>query len=90
MSETTHPFRPPETLADLDALDDDECVAGYMGYSADDPEPGPNRGRSYWWGWWCRRTDSVPDRDRTERDWEMYWAGINLARLLRERADGLR
>jgi hypothetical protein len=44
-------FEPVRTKADLDALEHDEIVAGYLEYRSDDPEPGPNRGRAYWHGW---------------------------------------
>lgn len=44
-------FEPVRTIADLETLDEDEIVAGYTEYHKGDPEPGPNRGRSYWHGW---------------------------------------
>ncbi len=44
-------FEPVRTLADLDTLDHTEIVEGYMSAARGDPEPGPNRGRSYWHGW---------------------------------------
>lgn len=44
-------FEPVRTKADLDVLDDDEILAGYIEYRPDDPEPGQNRGRAYWHGW---------------------------------------
>ena len=44
-------FEPVRALWDLDALDDDEIVAGYREFSKDDPWPGVNRGRAYWHGW---------------------------------------
>jgi hypothetical protein len=44
-------FEPIRTLADLDALDQDEIVAGYCEARRGDPEPGPNRNRAYWHGW---------------------------------------
>jgi hypothetical protein len=42
---------PVTTLADLDALDDREIVAGYWSGYAGDPEPGNNHSRAYWHGW---------------------------------------
>lgn len=39
------------TLQDLDSLDADELLEGYRDWRRGDPEPGPNRGRSYWHGW---------------------------------------
>ncbi len=46
-----YPFDPPRTAADLDSLDDAEIYAGSRDYQRGDPEPGPNRGRAYWYGW---------------------------------------
>ena len=50
-------FAPVRTKADLDKLEDDEIVAGYLETRRGDPEPGPNRGRSYWHGWRTRMMD---------------------------------
>ncbi len=47
----TYPFEPPRTAADLDSLDDAEIMEGSRDYQRGDPEPGLNRGRSYWYGW---------------------------------------
>lgn len=44
-------FEPVRTVADLETLDGDEIFAGYTEWKPGDPEPGPNRGRSYWHGW---------------------------------------
>ncbi len=44
-------FEPVRTKADLDALNHDEIIEGYMSAELGDPEPGPNRGRAYWHGW---------------------------------------
>ncbi len=44
-------FEPVRTKADLDTLDHDDIVQGYMSAARGDPEPGPNRGRAYWHGW---------------------------------------
>jgi hypothetical protein len=44
-------FEPVRTKADLDMLNHDEIVAGYMEAERGDPEPGVNRGRAYWHGW---------------------------------------
>lgn len=51
MPESEAIFQPVATLADLDALDDDDIVAGYRDFRSGDPEPGLNRGRAYWHGW---------------------------------------
>lgn len=51
------PFEPVRTLADLDSLDHDEIVAGYLSATRGDPEPGENRGRAFWHGWRNRMID---------------------------------
>lgn len=50
-------FAPVSTLADLASLDEDQIVEGYRSAERGDPEPGPNRGRSFWHGWRCRMMD---------------------------------
>lgn len=50
-------FAPVTTFDDLDGLDHDQVVEGYASAERGDPEPGPNRGRSYWHGWRCRMMD---------------------------------
>ncbi len=51
-------FNPVSTKADLDQLDDDEIVAGYMaGLGGADP-PGSDKSRSYWHGWRNGMVDS--------------------------------
>lgn len=42
---------PVTTRADLETLDRDEIVEGYLDGYAGEPEPGGNRSRSYWHGW---------------------------------------
>jgi hypothetical protein len=57
-------FDPVTTFDDLDGLDHDQMVEGYLSAEHGDPEPGENRGRSYWHGWRCRMMDYgyiVPD-----------------------------
>ncbi|UFX42015.1 hypothetical protein HAP47_0022245 [Bradyrhizobium sp. 41S5] len=44
-------FAPVSTVADLETLDQGQIREGYMSAERGDPEPGPNRGRSYWHGW---------------------------------------
>ncbi len=44
-------FLPVATKADLLSLDPFEIVQGYIETQRGDPEPGVNRGRSYWHGW---------------------------------------
>lgn len=62
-------FAPVSTLADLNTLDDDEIVAGYMETRRGDPEPGLNRGRAYWHGWRNRMIDlgEMPADDASRR-----------------------
>lgn len=50
-------FPPVTTFDDLDGLDHDTVVEGYRDAKRGDPEPGPNRGRSYWHGWRMRMID---------------------------------
>ena len=44
-------FKPVETLADLNKLDSDEIVAGYLAGSRMLDEPGSDKSRSFWHGW---------------------------------------
>jgi hypothetical protein len=50
-------FAPVTTFDDLDSLDHDQVVDGYTSAERGDPEPGLNRGRSFWHGWRCRQMD---------------------------------
>lgn len=50
-------FPPVTTLEDLDSLDEADMVEGYRTTQRGDPEPGPNRGRSFWHGWRTRMMD---------------------------------
>jgi hypothetical protein len=50
-------FEPPNTLAELDELDAADIVEGYTSAERGDPEPGPNRGRAFWFGWRNRMMD---------------------------------
>lgn len=50
-------FEPVATMADLDTLDEDDILEGYLSAEAGDPEPGPNRGRAFWHGWRNRMID---------------------------------
>ncbi|MCW2194979.1 hypothetical protein AB7M45_007752 [Bradyrhizobium elkanii] len=50
-------FAPVSTLADLETLDDEQISEGYRSAERGDPEPGPNRGRSFWHGWRNRMID---------------------------------
>jgi hypothetical protein len=44
-------FQPLSTMAELDALDSDECLAGYRSGWSGDPEPGSDKSKSHWHGW---------------------------------------
>ncbi len=48
---------PVTTLAELDALDDAEVFAGFVGADRDDPEPGGNHSRAFHHGWRTRMMD---------------------------------
>lgn len=50
-------FEPVRTKADFDTLNGAEVLEGYMAAELGDPEPGQNRGRSYWHGWRNRMID---------------------------------
>ena len=50
-------FMPVETLADLNKLDTDEIVAGYLAGSRMVDEPGSDKSRSFWHGWRNAQTD---------------------------------
>jgi hypothetical protein len=48
---------PVHTMTDLDSLDEALIVEGHLSAERGDPEPGPNRGRSFWHGWPNRMMD---------------------------------
>lgn len=50
-------FAPVSTLTDLDSLDDEQMLEGHLSAERGDPEPGQNRGRSFWHGWRTRMMD---------------------------------
>lgn len=50
-------FEPVRTPVDLETLDQEQIVEGYRSAERGDPEPGPNRGRSFWHGWRNRMMD---------------------------------
>ncbi len=50
-------FERVRTKADLDMLNQDDILEGYMSAERRDPEPGLNRGRAYWHGWRNRMVD---------------------------------
>lgn len=68
------------TLEEFDALDEDQVLAGYREARPGDPEPGENRGKSYWHGW-CNRM-----RDAGVLDWNPIHAHVVSLAVQRERA----
>lgn len=69
---------PVETLEDLDRLDADEIMQGFLNFRPDDPEPGNNHSRAYWHGWMNRKND---------HDNVSTTAGRKLARAVIDRGD---
>lgn len=67
-------FEPVATRDDFDTLDLEEIIQGYRDFRSGEPEPGENRGRSYWHGWMNAA------RDHCERP--ITQASMNLAREL--------
>lgn len=62
-------FAPVATLEDLDTLDEQQMVDGHLSAERGDPEPGPNRGRSFWHGWRTRMMDlGEIEIDETHRE----------------------
>jgi hypothetical protein len=76
-------FLPVRTIADLETLDSDEIVEGYMDAFHGEPEPGNNRSRSYWHGWRNGAADTrrIPHDDAMrELAHEIVSAGYDLTR----------
>lgn len=44
-------YEPLSSIKELDALDEEECVAGYLSGLKGSPEPGNDKSKSYWHGW---------------------------------------
>jgi hypothetical protein len=80
---------PITTLAEWDALDISEVLAGHVDAEKGDPEPGANHTRSYHHGWRTRMMDmgeipcppehhrlirGVMDRDRIARGQKPRWS----------------
>lgn len=76
-------FPPVTTLWDLDTLDHDQVVEGYASAERGDPEPGENRGRSFWHGWRMRMIDygEIPSDDGHRNLVKEY---VNQMRMARE------
>jgi hypothetical protein len=56
-SETTGYHMVVTTLEELDALDEDEMVAGHLSAQKGDSEPGGNHSRAFHHGWRTRMMD---------------------------------
>lgn len=54
---TTTNFKPVITLEELDTLIEADLIDGFMSAERGDPEPGENRGKSFWHGWRSRMMD---------------------------------
>jgi len=61
---------PPRSIEEIEAYDEAEVFDGYAYYSADDPEPGPNRSAAFRWGWDGARFDRMP-RPETDPHYSM-------------------
>jgi hypothetical protein len=71
-------FAPVSTLTDLESLDSDQVMEGYRSAERGDPEPGPNRGRSFWHGWRNRMMDmGAMDHDEAARDLAREYVAAN-------------
>lgn len=44
-------YFPVQTVCDVQSLDSQEMLAGYLSGLRGDPEPSSERSRSYWHGW---------------------------------------
>lgn len=65
-------YQPLSSIAELPALDSDDCLAGYRAGLGDAPEPGSDKSRSYWHGW----RNGMMDKGRMPHD----EAACNLVR----------
>lgn len=69
---TSH--QPVTTLAELDALDEAEMMAGHLSAEKGDPEPGANHSRAFHHGWRTRMMDLhelpiPPEHRRLTSEW---------------------
>lgn len=76
-------FEPVRTLADLNSLNEDDIVEGYLSAERGDPEPGENRGRAFWHGWRNRMRDigELPSDDAATQLAREYLAAMRAGRL---------
>ena len=71
---TTTCHQPVITLDELDALDEDEMIAGHLSAEKGDPEPGANHTRAFHHGWRTRMMDLgeieiPPEHRELTRQW---------------------
>lgn len=73
-------FAPVSTLEELDSLDPAEIMEGYVSAERGDPEPGQNRGKSFWHGWCNRMRDIgvLPQTPETKQLTKEYIASGRL------------
>lgn len=50
-------FNPVKTILDLQNLDDNDIICGYMAGISGTSEPGSDKSRSFWHGWRNGRVD---------------------------------
>lgn len=74
----TEKFEPVRTLEELDTLNSEMMVAGYMAGRKGYPEPEIECGKSFWHGW----RNGMIDTGRMQQD----DASLTLARLIVERS----
>jgi hypothetical protein len=75
-------FQPVRTLSDLATLNDDDILEGYRSAERGDPEPGENRGRSFWHGWRNRMIDlgEIPADEASGQLAREYIASMRASR----------
>lgn len=86
-------YAPVATLADLRTLDEAEIMLGYMEFRRGDPEPGNNRGRSYWHGWMNAARDhgerpQTPECRLLAEDVARNWLAVCAATRIRQIVEG--
>ena len=57
-------YQPLASVVELEFLNEDECVDGYLSGLRDDPEPGSDKSKSFWHGW----RNGMMDKGRLPRD----------------------
>jgi hypothetical protein len=69
-------FQPVEHKSELDLMDSDDMMAGYMAGLNDTPEPGSAYSRSYWHGW----RNGMADKGRIPSDHAMQNLATEIVR----------